>query len=47
MLIGLTGTYCAGKNYTAAIIEERGLHWQAAFEPRTVGSMNRWFDMPP
>jgi len=25
MLIGLTGTYCAGKNYTAAIIEERGL----------------------
>jgi dephospho-CoA kinase len=25
MLIGLTGTYCAGKNYVAAILEERGL----------------------
>jgi dephospho-CoA kinase len=24
-LIGLTGTYCAGKNYVAAILEERGL----------------------
>ena len=25
MLIGLTGTYCAGKNYIAAILEARGL----------------------
>ena len=25
MLIGLTGTYCAGKNYIAAIMETRGL----------------------
>jgi dephospho-CoA kinase len=25
MLIGLTGTYCAGKNYVAAILEARGL----------------------
>jgi dephospho-CoA kinase len=24
-LIGLTGTYCAGKNYVAALLEERGL----------------------
>ena len=24
-LIGLTGTYCAGKNYVGAILEERGL----------------------
>ncbi|MDR1575040.1 MAG: dephospho-CoA kinase [Treponema sp.] len=25
MLIGLTGTYCAGKNYLAALLKERGL----------------------
>ncbi|MDR2717353.1 MAG: dephospho-CoA kinase [Treponema sp.] len=25
MLIGLTGTYCAGKNHVAAILEQRGL----------------------
>lgn len=25
MLIGLTGTYCSGKNYIAALLEERGL----------------------
>ena len=25
MLIGLTGTYCAGKNYVAGLLEERGL----------------------
>ena len=25
MLIGLTGTYCAGKNYVAALLEARGL----------------------
>ena len=25
MLIGLTGTYCAGKNYISAILETRGL----------------------
>jgi dephospho-CoA kinase len=25
MLIGLTGTYCAGKNYVAAFLENRGL----------------------
>ena len=25
MIIGLTGTYCAGKNYIAAILEKRGL----------------------
>jgi dephospho-CoA kinase len=25
MVIGLTGTYCAGKNYVAALLEERGL----------------------
>jgi dephospho-CoA kinase len=25
VLIGLTGTYCAGKNYTARLLEERGL----------------------
>jgi dephospho-CoA kinase len=25
MLIGLTGTYCAGKNYIAALLEQRGL----------------------
>ena len=25
MLIGLTGTYCAGKNYLAALLEQRGL----------------------
>jgi len=26
MLIGLTGTYCAGKNHVAALLEARGLH---------------------
>jgi dephospho-CoA kinase len=25
MLIGLTGTYCAGKNHVAALLEQRGL----------------------
>ena len=25
MLIGLTGTYCAGKNHVAALLERRGL----------------------
>jgi len=25
MLIGLTGTYCSGKNYVAALLEKRGL----------------------
>jgi len=25
MLIGLTGTYCAGKNYAASLLEKRGL----------------------
>ena len=25
MLIGLTGKYCAGKNYAAALLEKRGL----------------------
>jgi len=25
MLIGLTGTYCAGKNHVAAVLEEKGL----------------------
>ena len=25
MIIGLTGTYCAGKNHVAALLEERGL----------------------
>ncbi|MCL2800562.1 MAG: dephospho-CoA kinase [Treponema sp.] len=25
MIIGLTGTYCSGKNYTASLLESRGL----------------------
>ncbi|MDR0598239.1 MAG: dephospho-CoA kinase [Treponema sp.] len=50
-LIGLTGTYCAGKNYVGAILEERGLPvldvdklGQQAIETRREAVLKRFGD---